>query len=224
MFGDANFLKLINDFLGHPTGDIELKNLADIMASCIRTQNKKVEGPEHRLEKTDEEDTVYYGSHLENIITARYGGDEFLIILPNCTKENAELIKNRINFAIEKSIELKKHDSIEKGKDPDDMFFLTVTFGIADTYDLPIPATINNETLEKYFADIVGIASDRMDAEKKERAKNMNEQELLPINAALLGRLYDVNGTEDIETIIRRLRSSNEFRNDKLSKKNIKEM
>jgi len=68
VMGDLNGLKIINDAYGHEVGDILLKKIADILKSCFR--------------KSD--------------IVARWGGDEFVIILPKITIENTDEIIERI--------------------------------------------------------------------------------------------------------------------------------
>jgi len=68
IMADLNGLKLINDTYGHETGDRMLKATAEILSKACR-----------------EED-----------ILARWGGDEFAILLPQTTKEDAVTICNRI--------------------------------------------------------------------------------------------------------------------------------
>lgn len=65
---DLNSFKAINDSLGHPAGDQALQRLAD----CLR----------HALRDTD--------------FVARYGGDEFAIILPETSLEAARAIAQRL--------------------------------------------------------------------------------------------------------------------------------
>ena len=65
---DINGLKLINDSLGHRKGDELLVKTADILKEVFRDED----------------------------IIARYGGDEFVILLPQTEKEVAQKIVNRI--------------------------------------------------------------------------------------------------------------------------------
>ncbi|MEO1815773.1 MAG: HD domain-containing phosphohydrolase [Acetobacterium sp.] len=68
IMGDVNGLKLTNDIFGHAHGDIFLKKIADVMRRTCRADD----------------------------IIARWGGDEFVILLPKTTIEQAKLIKKRI--------------------------------------------------------------------------------------------------------------------------------
>jgi len=65
---DINSLKLVNDAYGHRTGDKLLKKVAWILQKTCR-----------------EEDII-----------ARWGGDEFVVILPQTTKEAAQVLYERI--------------------------------------------------------------------------------------------------------------------------------
>ncbi len=68
MMIDVNGLKLINDSYGHDMGDKLLKKTAEILENSSR----------------------------EEEIAGRWGGDEFLIVLPRTDREEAELIFQRI--------------------------------------------------------------------------------------------------------------------------------
>jgi diguanylate cyclase (GGDEF)-like protein/PAS domain S-box-containing protein len=68
IMGDLNGLKITNDVFGHKAGDELLKRTADILRKNCR-----------------EEDIV-----------ARWGGDEFLLILPRTSAESARTIMNKI--------------------------------------------------------------------------------------------------------------------------------
>jgi len=68
VIGDINGLKMINDAYGHERGDKLLIKIADILKSCFRDED----------------------------ITSRWGGDEFITILPSTTMSDALKIARRI--------------------------------------------------------------------------------------------------------------------------------
>ena len=70
IMGDVNGLKLTNDIFGHAHGDIFLKKIAEVMRKTCRADD----------------------------IIARWGGDEFVILLPKTTIEQAKQIKKRIKI------------------------------------------------------------------------------------------------------------------------------
>ncbi|MGM0501407.1 MAG: diguanylate cyclase domain-containing protein [Bacillota bacterium] len=71
VLGDVNRLKLTNDIFGHQHGDELLKEIADIIDSCTRSED----------------------------IIARWGGDEFGILLPQTGVEEVKKIISRIKHA-----------------------------------------------------------------------------------------------------------------------------
>eukprot|EP00003_Mantamonas_plastica_P004945 TRINITY_DN13969_c0_g2_i1.p1 TRINITY_DN13969_c0_g2~~TRINITY_DN13969_c0_g2_i1.p1 ORF type:complete len:558 (+),score=62.22 TRINITY_DN13969_c0_g2_i1:1792-3465(+) len=96
---DLDHFKRVNDTYGHRTGDLVIKGLANLLR--------------HRLRKTD--------------VIGRYGGEEFLVVLPDCTVEDAQRTMqsvcdqmNRIEFS-------------SRGEE----FCVTVSIGIAplETFD-----------------------------------------------------------------------------------------
>ncbi|MEL7654632.1 MAG: diguanylate cyclase [Bacillota bacterium] len=71
IMADVNGLKMINDAFGHHLGDELLRKAADAIRSICRT----------------------------NDVIARWGGDEFVILLPNTAYEEAEKVVGRIKDA-----------------------------------------------------------------------------------------------------------------------------
>ncbi|HBJ1651419.1 sensor domain-containing diguanylate cyclase [Clostridium botulinum] len=70
---DVDFFKQINDNYGHDIGDIVLKDVSSIIKNEIRN-------------------TDYLG---------RYGGEEFLVLLPNINLDEAKKIADRIRISVE---------------------------------------------------------------------------------------------------------------------------
>ena len=68
LMGDVNGLKLINDSFGHADGDLMLQKTAQIIKENCRTDD----------------------------IIARFGGDEFVVLLPKTTALEAEVILERV--------------------------------------------------------------------------------------------------------------------------------
>ena len=76
IIGDVNGLKIVNDAFGHQKGDELLKRTANILKKCCRDED----------------------------IVARWGGDEFVILLPQTSKDEIKTIYQRIKKEI-KNIE-----------------------------------------------------------------------------------------------------------------------
>jgi two-component system cell cycle response regulator len=74
MLIDLDHFKKINDSYGHQSGDIVLKQVANAIAEAAR----------------------------EADICCRYGGEEFTVILPDTSPENAEILAHRIHQHIAK--------------------------------------------------------------------------------------------------------------------------
>ncbi len=73
VMGDVNGLKLTNDAFGHDMGDMVLKKMADTIKKACR----------------------------EDDIIARWGGDEFILLLPRTSQHETERICRRINRMIQ---------------------------------------------------------------------------------------------------------------------------
>jgi len=74
VMGDVNGLKLVNDSFGHDCGDLFLQKVAHHIKLNCRNDD----------------------------IIARFGGDEFVMLLPNTTASDAEIILERINESLSK--------------------------------------------------------------------------------------------------------------------------
>jgi diguanylate cyclase (GGDEF)-like protein len=91
---DIDHFKEVNDNFGHPAGDLILKELAGITLNQIR-----------------DTDTLF-----------RWGGDEFFLLLPDCSLDQACKIAEKIRGSIEQKEFLYRNRSIS----------VTCSFGVVD--------------------------------------------------------------------------------------------
>ncbi len=117
-FIDMDYLKEVNDNYGHEAGDNCIKKLAKTIQESVR----------------------------ENDYVIRFGGDEFIIALYNCPKEQAETIMQRI---------------IAKMKSPEDNFNLPFTPDIS--YGIVCSKELSMITID----ELIRIADKRMYEMKK---------------------------------------------------------
>ncbi|MGE5391195.1 MAG: PAS domain S-box protein [Deltaproteobacteria bacterium] len=102
IIGDLNGLKMVNDAFGHQVGDLMLQQVARVLATNC-------------------------GDHG---ITARWGGDEFIVMLPGSSAENARGICNRIyedcmqleDFPVQMSISLGTATRVNLDKSIEKLF------------------------------------------------------------------------------------------------------
>ena len=89
---DIDDFKVYNDTYGHPTGDAMLRGLAQVMLDNVRT--------------------------IDDVI--RYGGEEFVMILPETDRAKADVVLNRLRTGTEDLPELKLGLAVfpEDGTDP----------------------------------------------------------------------------------------------------------
>jgi diguanylate cyclase (GGDEF)-like protein len=92
---DLDFFKRINDTYGHPAGDAVLVKVASRLRSCIRRQDS----------------------------VGRYGGEEFLAVLPDASHDEAFAIAERMRVAVAAEAEVIG----------DAMVNLTISAGVAST-------------------------------------------------------------------------------------------
>ena len=86
LFMDIDYFKNFNDINGHQAGDLLLKEISQIMKSCIRGSD----------------------------VVARYGGEEFAAILPNTTENNAVKIGERIRSSIQNTYFKGQENQLDK--------------------------------------------------------------------------------------------------------------
>lgn len=92
---DIDGLKLINDTLGHEKGDVLLKSATQVIFSALRKQD----------------------------VIARIGGDEFAILLPVCSKKDAEKL----------CISIRNLITDYNKKNPELLLSLSVDFSSSET-------------------------------------------------------------------------------------------
>jgi len=93
---DVDFFKHYNDTHGHQLGDVVLTSVASILKKGVRRGD----------------------------LVSRYGGDEFVIILPNCSKSDAIKIGNKLRKSIANE-KIQFQDQQPLGN-------LTCTFGVSN--------------------------------------------------------------------------------------------
>jgi len=110
---DIDFFKVVNDMYGYDWGDVLLRSMADKLKLLVRK---------------------------EDVLT-RYGDEEFLLVLPNTTEENAFLFAERFRRDIEKM------EFIPAGED--ERHPITISGGIA-TYPCLENADEDSNTMIRY--------------------------------------------------------------------------
>jgi diguanylate cyclase (GGDEF)-like protein len=120
---DIDFFKMVNDGHGHLTGDRVLQEIAAITKNTVRI----------------------------NDIVARWGGEEFLILLKDCPLSQATAIAEKLRAAI------ANHDFSASADRP-----LTVSLGVAEN--------IPNESLSEFFA-----RADKVLYQAKSNGRNRTE-------------------------------------------------
>jgi diguanylate cyclase (GGDEF)-like protein len=96
---DIDHFKSINDRYGHATGDVVLKTVAELLTTTCRTSD----------------------------VISRWGGEEFLLLLPETTLEQGSLLAERLRNAIE-----RREIAVEEGS-----LRATVSIGVADLRGQP---------------------------------------------------------------------------------------
>jgi len=109
---DIDYFKEVNDQYGHIIGDSILKHMVTIIKECLRPY-----------------DTI-----------GRFGGDEFILCLPNLNDENARIVGERLRNRIE----------IESFQFETNSIHLTISIGLK----ILKPETIRNIDINKFVSDV----------------------------------------------------------------------
>ena len=125
---DADNFKKVNDTYGHDVGDQVLRRMADITRKCIR----------------------------KNDVLARWGGEEFIVLLPQASSGEALEVAERIRTSVLNSpVQL-----------PDQPLVVSVSIGLATL-----------DSAMRRFDDMLG-AADKALYQAKHKGKNRVEQAL----------------------------------------------
>ncbi len=124
---DVDFFKIINDTYGHDAGDFILKQLGILLKTHTR--------------KSD--------------IIARWGGEEFLIILPKTNLEQAKIVAEKLRKTVEQTEFEYENQKIK----------LTISAGVAG-FDLG--ASYSDKDIEKILIDV-----DKKLYEAKQKGRNL---------------------------------------------------
>lgn len=143
IMGDVNGLKLINDAFGHKSGDELLKLIGETIKESIR----------------------------ENDIATRWGGDEFVILLPHTGNKEAVMVITRIHQKI-------KESQFKKG-------LVSISFGIGTKIDK-----------QEDFNDVFSQAEEQMYDNKLKKVKSIRGEGINYI----MNTLFDKSSAEKLHS------------------------
>ena len=153
LFIDLDRFKVVNDTLGHDTGDFILKEVARRLVSCVR-----------------EVDTV-----------SREGGDEFVVILPDLERpEHARVVGDKILRELARPVEIGSHEihvtpSIGISHYPNDATDVQQLLKQADNAMYQAKDAGRN-TIRYFTNDLNFLLSKRLEVETKLRKAIENEE------------------------------------------------
>ncbi|MGV8145545.1 MAG: diguanylate cyclase domain-containing protein [Alkaliphilus sp.] len=176
IIADVNSLKLVNDVFGHDEGDKLIKKFAMILKEQCRKDD----------------------------IIARWGGDEFAIILPQTSEKVARKIGNRIRKACRNVKELSVDASVAIGcaekKDVQEKFSDVVKMAEKNMYKdklleskkvrKRIIASLQNSILERNIESKAHI--ERMEQLSKRLGKRLNLRRIELSKLSLLAKFHDI--------------------------------
>lgn len=138
IMADMNGLKLANDVFGHHIGDNLLINAAEVLTNCCK----------------------------DNGIVARWGGDEFLILLPRTDLTECHEISSKIKAACSN----QKSDPIE----------LSMSMGIAST-----------ENPNTDIAQLINVADTMMYGNKLSESREVRRKIILSVEKTLYSKHFN---------------------------------
>lgn len=114
---DIDHFKLVNDTYGHAGGDEALRNFSEILRENVRPYD----------------------------LVGRFGGEEFVVLLPNTSKLEAKEVAERVRVEVESKIIHIKNDC---------SFNITVSIGVAEqeSTDKDVQELISKADSALYFA------------------------------------------------------------------------
>ena len=133
---DLDFFKRINDSFGHRAGDNVLRQVADVIRAAARDSD----------------------------IVGRYGGEEFLVLLPNTSLDSALQVAEKVRAAIENNIKQPRQ--------------VTASVGIASLECREISSQRHNTS--EAISTLVGMADQAL-YRAKENGRNRSEFSPKPI-------------------------------------------
>jgi diguanylate cyclase (GGDEF)-like protein len=121
---DIDFFKRVNDIFGHIVGDNVLKMVAFVTKNQIRT----------------------------NDIAVRYGGEEFIVLLPETSLEDAVILAERLKRQIEISVIQTEQQPIS----------VTASFGVSNYF-----IKMNEKSRDRMLSEFIDNADKALYASKK---------------------------------------------------------
>lgn len=108
---DIDFFKLINDNYGHMVGDEVICSTVNAIKQKLRPQD----------------------------VLARFGGEEFIVYLPETSSEEADLLAEQIRFAVESNLICIPHDN--------QTLSITVSIGVLSIHEQPHEEVTNAKAM-----------------------------------------------------------------------------
>ncbi len=133
---DIDFFKKINDSFGHAAGDDVIRRVADVIRAAARDSD----------------------------IVGRYGGEEFVILLPNTSLDGAVLLAEKVRAAVEDNIKQPRQ--------------VTASLGVASLECREITSQRQNAT--EIISTLLGTADQAL-YRAKEKGRNRCEASAQPI-------------------------------------------